>query len=226
MKMVPRLKIKLKTFLNTLRSAGKQKIFCIGNNKTGTTSLKMEMELQGYPVGNQRSAEWLFDDWVKKDFRRLIRYCYTARFFQDAPFSLPYTFIAVDQALPGSKFILTVRDNAEEWYSSLIRFHGKLWGNGNIPPTAEDLKEATYLYKGFPYYSHIHRFGLSGQDVYRKDVLIEYYNLHNKNVIDYFKNRQDDLLIINIKETEDYSRFCHFIGSRQIRDSFPWENKT
>ena len=99
-------------------AVGKPKVFCIGLNKTGTTSLKKESGLQGYTVGNQRQAELLFDDWVKRDFKRIIRYCHTAEFFQDAPFSYPYTFIALDQAFPGSKFILTLRDNADEWYYS------------------------------------------------------------------------------------------------------------
>jgi hypothetical protein len=128
------IKRKAKNIWTGIRALGKPKIFCIGLNKTGTTSLKKEMALQGFTVGNQRQAELLFDDWVKRDFRRIVRYCRTARFFQDAPFSYPYTFIALDQAFPGSKFILTVRDNAEQWYNSLIRFHGKLWGNGNTPP--------------------------------------------------------------------------------------------
>ena len=60
----------------------------------------------------------------------------TAQFFQDAPFS--YLYIFMDGALPNRKFILTVPDKEEEGYNSLIRFHGKLLGNGNIPPTVED----------------------------------------------------------------------------------------
>src|SRR6056297_564727 len=121
------LKRKAKTALTTLKALGKPKIFCVGLNKTGTTSLKKEMEFQGHTVGNQRQAELLFDDWVKRKFNRIVRYCHTAQFFQDSPFSLPYTFIVLDQAFPGSKFILTVRDNPEQWYNSLIHFHGKLW---------------------------------------------------------------------------------------------------
>ena len=184
------------------------------------------MELQGYTVGNQRQAELLFDDWVKRDFKRIIRYCRTAEFFQDAPFSYPYTFIAMDQAFPGSKFILTLRDNADKWYDSLIRFHGKLWGNGNVPPTTEELKNATYIYKGFPYYARFCVHNVSEDDPYNKNVFIEYYKMHNKNVIDYFRHRLDDLVTVNLKNPEDYSKFCDFIGCKQKRSGFPWENKT
>ncbi|MHA1342679.1 MAG: sulfotransferase, partial [Promethearchaeota archaeon] len=177
-------------------------------------------------VGNQRQAELLFDDWVKRDFKRIIRYCRTAQFFQDAPFSYPYTFIAMDQAFPGSKFILTVRDNAEEWYYSLLRFHSKLWGNGKIPPTSEDLKKAIYIYKGFPYHCIMHLNNVPENDPYNKEILIDYYETHNKNVIDYFRHRPCDLLVINLKEKDSYKRFCDFLGIEQKKDAFPWENKT
>ena len=217
---------KAKTIQATIKAWGKPKIFCVGLNKTGTTSLMKEMLLQDFAVGNQRQAELLFDDWVKRDFKRISRYCRTAEFFQDAPFSYPYTFIAMDQAFPNSKFILTIRDNAEAWYSSLIRFHGKLWGNGNIPPTADDLKNATYIDKGRPYRTRFMVHDVPENDPYKKDAMLTYYHTHNNMVIDYFRHRPDDLLVINIKNAEDYPRFCRFIGREPERNGFPWENKT
>ncbi|MFO7841297.1 MAG: sulfotransferase [Fidelibacterota bacterium] len=210
----------------TLRALGKRKIFCIGMNKTGTTSLKEEMLLQGYPVGNQRRAERLIDDWAKRDFRRIIRHCRTAQFFQDVPFSYPYTFIVMDHAFPGSKFILTVRDSAEAWYDSVIRFHGKKWGRGNVPPTAEDLKHATYLYKGRPYHTRKLVYDVSDDDIYNKAVMLDHYRTHIRNVKDYFRHRPGDLLVINLKDRDSYPRFCEFLGIRQERDAFPWVNKT
>jgi hypothetical protein len=215
-----------KKISNFVKTFGKQKIFCIGLNKTGTTSLRFEMEDLGFAVGNQRKAELLFDDWVKRDFRKLRRYCHTAQFFQDAPFSYPYTFIALDQFFPNSKFILTVRDDAEQWYSSLTRFHGKKWGNGNVSPTAEDLKNATYIYKGFPYHSRMHVHPVTDENPYDKDILTDYYETHNKNVKDYFRHRPDDLLVINLAKEGDYARFCKFIGVEKKKDNFPWKNKT
>ena len=50
---------KLLEFKNKNKAKGKQKIFCIGRNKTGTTSLKRAFEDLGYPVGDQRKAEIL-----------------------------------------------------------------------------------------------------------------------------------------------------------------------
>ena len=100
---------------------GNTKIFCIGANKTGTTSLKKAMDELGFVVGAQITAENLVDDWAQRDFRRIIKYCKSAEFFQDAPFSFEFTYIVMDHAFPGSKFILTERDSPEQWYNlSLI----------------------------------------------------------------------------------------------------------
>jgi hypothetical protein len=96
------------------------KIFVIGNNKTGTTSLSAALQALGYRMGRQATAELMMEDWGIRDFRRLIRYCHSADAFQDMPFSKQYTFQAMDAAFPGSKFILSVRDSDEQWYRSML----------------------------------------------------------------------------------------------------------
>ena len=130
---------KYKTYINTIKVYDKPKIFGIGRNKTGTSSLTAAMQELGYIVGRQKEAELLFDDWIKRDFRKLIKYCHTAQFFQDIPFSLPYTYIIMDHAFKGSKFILTIRDNPEKWYNSITKFHAKIYGKNGQIPTKEDL---------------------------------------------------------------------------------------
>ena len=209
-----------------MRVAGKQKIFCIGLHKTGTTSLAAEMKGMNFVVGNQLQATLLFDDWIKRDFTRLRKYCRTAQFFQDIPFCFPHTYIAIDQFFPGSKYILTVRDNAEQWYNSLINFHTKYWGNGNMPPTPEDLKKADYIYRGFPYHVRMHVAKVPPEEPYKKDVLLKYYNDHIENVKDYFRHRPEDLLVINLSNDADYERFCAFVNRKPVKQSFIWRNKT
>lgn len=85
------------------------KVFCVGRNKTGTTSIAKALRALGFKVGDQARAETLIEDWARRDFRKIVRYCRTADAFQDVPFSWPHTFEALDQAFPQSKFILTVR---------------------------------------------------------------------------------------------------------------------
>lgn len=217
----------LKSFgtLNTLKCLGKKKIFGIGRNKTGTTSLAKALEDLGVIVGKQWYALPLIHDWAKRDFRRIYRYCHTAQAFQDAPFSLPDTYKALDMRFSGSKFILTMRNSPEEWYRSLTSFHAKLFGNGKIP-TSDDLKKDNSYYFGSRYEIHQMIYGSPPNDPYNKDILIKHYTDHNKAVIDYFRNRPKDFLILNISEKGAYQKFCEFIGIKSDIDEFPWENKT
>lgn len=144
--LVPR---KILSRAKTILGLQNKKIFCIGRNKTGTTSLAQALTDLGYRVGDQRTAELLMEDWGQRDFKRIIQYCHTADAFQDIPFSLRYTFQAIDTAFPGSKFILSVRDSADQWYQSLVRFHSmRLENRTGIRrvPSIEDIKEDTYVY--------------------------------------------------------------------------------
>lgn len=99
------------------------KIFGIGRNKTGTTTLKAVFRRHGFVVGDQPEAELLAHlNYFDGRFDWLDTYCQTAEVFQDAPFSWPDTFREVDRRFPGSRFILTVRDDEHQWYDSLVRF--------------------------------------------------------------------------------------------------------
>lgn len=228
--------MKLKKFLtegkkqiNTLagffHSIGKSKVFCVGRNKTGTTSLKQAMIDLGYVVGDQRKAEMMMKDWGQRDFKKLVRYCRTAQFFQDIPFSLPYTYQAVDMAFPGSKFILTIRD-AESWYDSMLNFHMLDSVHGNKAKSLELLKTANYCYKGFAYDTKVLVYDLPGDDPYHKETLIEHYDFHNKMVKDYFKNRPNDLLVLDVREPDSYQALCLFLGKSCEQKFFPWQNRT
>jgi hypothetical protein len=200
-------------------------VFGIGNNKTGTTSLTAAMRGLGYILGNQRTAEKLIDDWAKRDFSRIVEHCKTAQFFQDVPFSKPYTFIVLDHEFPGSKFILTVRDSPEQWYSSLITYHAKMWGKDGRVPTKEDLQQAVYIEKGGPWRANRFLYDTPENDPYNKETLIQHYVDHNKNVEEYFRHRPGDLLILNVSDNNAYLTLCDFLDVEPLLESFPWKNR-
>lgn len=216
----------LRKNLGRIRSVGKQKVFGIGNNKTGTTSLKAAMVELGYVLGYQRKAEKLIDDWGKRDFKRIVKYCTTGQFFQDVPFSKPYTFVVLDHEFPGSKFILTVRDNPEQWYNSLTKFHAKKWGENGRVPTKKDLQQAKYIEKGRAWRSNRLSYNTPEDAPYKKDILIQHYVDYNNSVEEYFRHRPDDLLILNVAEENAYQKLCDFLGEEPIGESFPWKNRT
>jgi hypothetical protein len=201
------------------------KVFCIGANKTGTTSLEKALSDLGYKLGDQDKAQDLIEPYRQRDFKKIVDFCKTADAFQDAPFSYHYTFMFLDEHFPNSKFILTERDSAEEWYSSLVRFHSKMFGqNGNIP-TVEDLKRARRSKTRSPWDNMLVRLPLKEEDPYNKAQLIEYYNVHNAIIKDYFRF-SDKLLVLNLKEKDAYGKFCKFINKKPLYQEFPWENKT
>lgn len=212
--------------VNRFRVRGNTKYFCIGRNKTGTTSLAKAFKDLNFIVGYQRKAEVLTDKYYfKSDYKKIIDYCKSAEVFQDVPFSYPETYKYLDTAYPGSKFILTIRDDAEQWYQSITRFSAKRFGrNGNVP-TVEDLKNATYIRKGYMY-NTVRLHGTPDNDPYNKEIMIKHYDDHNKQVLDYFSDRPDDLLVINLSEPTAFSKFTDFINIDSDHEEFPWENRT
>jgi hypothetical protein len=206
----------------------KSKVFCIGMNKTGTTSLKAALAEFGYKVGNQPDAERLLPNYLQGNFEPIINYCKTANAFQDIPFSYTETFPYLDKAYPGSKFILTIRDNADEWYNSLTRFHAKIFNTTDKkPPTAKQLKDKLdYRGRNWFYKSIVEAFQTDDQNPYNEKVLKTYYDNHIKVIESYFDNRPNDLLKINIKDTNSYARLASFLSKKPLRDQFLWKNKT
>ena len=211
------------------------KVFCIGKNKTGTTSLQKEFHRRGYQVGDQRQAELLTHYYHIHDFDPIIQYCHSGEVFQDVPFSWPGTYRHLDQAFPDARFILSIRDSAEQWVQSLINFAKKR--NGGTLPTLEDIKRQDYVYPGWSYYNHLWRYIDRGMNIsaienhmneklYDSQILLQRYNQYNEEVISYFQAKPDKLLIINVGQPEDYARFCTFFNLPKDYDGFPWENKT
>ena len=200
------------------------KVFCIGRNKTGTTSLAKALRDLGYIVGDQATAELLIHDYARRNFRPIVEYCRTAEAFQDIPFSLPYTYQALDYAFPGSKFILSIRDDEDEWYTSMTTFHQRRLGIEG-PRTKEHLVNDPYRYKGFLW--DVNRIALDTpeEDPVNEEILKEHYRRHNEDVITYFKFRSD-LLVINLREADSYQRFCAFLGVEPLYEEFPWLNRS
>lgn len=212
-------------YLAKLLQNKQPKIFCIGKNKTGTTTLQKTMHMHGIRTGNQVRGELLMEDYALRDFKKIIRYCRSAQAFQDLPFSFPETYKHLDRAYPNSKFILTIRDSDTQWYNSLVKFHTQKFSSTNQPPTKEDLQAATYREPGFAWKVNRILHDTPEDDLYNEDLLKASYNEYNTKVKQYFKDR-DNLLIINVSQEGDYQKLCKFLGFEPIMKTFPWENKT
>lgn len=201
-------------------SAGK--VFCIGINKTGTTSLEAALATLGYRMGSQQEGEQLLPHWLKRDFAPIVEFARTAEAFQDIPFSLPYTYLHLDAHFPEAKFILSIRDSAEQWYESVVHFTRSLFLSGLLP-TAEEMKRFTYCYPGFFHDAQCKVVPGIGADPFDRDANMAFYEAHNYQVASYFRY-SGRLLVINLAATGSYRAMCDFLGRAPAAGGFPHLN--
>jgi len=201
-----------------------RKIFCIGRNKTGTTSLMVAMRELGYKLGHQPTAELLIHEYAAKNWKPITDYCKTAQAFQDAPFSWPNTWRELAKAYPNAKFILTCRED-EKWYSSITNAHSKLFADGKRIPTKQDLQNAKYRYKGYFWEMIRAVYATPEDDPYNKEMFIYNYKTHNAAVKEYFAGNPN-FLAIDVSESDSYQRLCTFLNKKPIGVAFPHMNKT
>jgi len=106
----------------------------------------------------------------------------------------------LDAAYPGSKFILTVR-NVDEWLQSMEKW----WGAEATTEYIIDIRLAVF-----------------GINTFRADRLKYVYEKHLRDVREYFKNRPDDLLIMNICEGDGWEKLCPFLKKSAPDVKFPF----
>jgi len=213
------------------------KIFCIGDNKTGTTTLERVLRLYGYHLPNQQEQEIRLTKRVfETDYTELVRFCNHFDAFQDMPFSQGLTYVAADALFPNSKFILTERD-AESWFSSIVNFHKKIYEIDDISSVTEkDIFETfNYLYPGYVHAKKkrfLTSFDGPKKDVlweklYDKDYYISVYENRNMAIKKYFAESPEKLLIIDVTQEKDTSRICSFLNiPSNLAINMPHENKT
>jgi len=198
------------------------KVFCVGAGRTGSLSLSLALKRLGYNVAGQAKRYALIQDWAVRRWGPLLEHCRTAEAFHDAPFSHPFTYVVLDQAFPSSKFILTVRDCSAQWYKSLVGFHSVLTADGKRTPTADDLKAFAggWLYRTVKILRDV-----PDDDLYNRETCIRYYERHCESVREYFRFRED-LLVLNVSEEDAFPRLCRFLDKPVIEEPFPHTNST
>ena len=200
------------------------KVFVIGYNKTGTTTLKRVLNLWGFKIGDQRVASMMIEDYASKRYDRIFNLVKTADAFQDVPFSYPNLYKELDEEFPNSKFILSIRNNENQWYNSLLKFHSKKVGR--TPPRVEDLANVNNIYKGWllDVFKLVHDY--PNTPLYDKSDLTKRYLNHNEDVETYFKDRPNDFLKMNISNSNDFLNLVNFLNIKTNMKEFPWMNKT
>jgi len=171
-------------------------IFGIGLSKTGTTSLFAALDQLGYRAATFRHFRGLgLDDWFEGNFDT----DYLAEYDAATDLPLAVLYPQLDRRYPGSKFILTVRE-----ISSWLASAKKHFTQEPRSRFGRDVRLATYGIVGF----HEERF---------RNV----YETHYRNVVSYFSDRPDDLLILDIVAGEGWEKLCAFLGKESPIGAFP-----
>jgi Sulfotransferase domain len=174
----------------------KRKVFCIGFHKTGTTSLKKALQTLGYRVTGPNGVN---DPDIASNVIEMA-HALVAKYdaFQDNPW--PVIFREMDAKYPGSKFILSLRDS-ESWIKSQVEHFG-----------SEETPMRKWIYGvGCP----------KGNET----IYLSRFESHNKEVLDYFDNRPDAFLVMNLASGHGWERLCAFLGSEVPKAPFPHANQ-
>ncbi|WNJ18383.1 sulfotransferase [Pontibacter sp. G13] len=175
------------------------KVIGVGFQKTGTSSLREALKILGYRVKDTTPKALI--PILKGDYPRVLKLIEGYDALEDTPWY--YIYQELDAHIPGSKFILTIRDEAS-WYKSVARHIG-------------DLRAAhhEWIYgrgKGLP----------KDDEANTRRV----YSTHNREVIEYFKDRPDDLLVLDFTQGDGWEQLCPFLGLEIPDVPFPHYNKT
>lgn len=142
-----------------------------------------------------------FELWRDSRIGELLEWVAEYDSFEDWPWPLIYP--QIDEAFPGTKFILTRRKTPDIWFESLCQ-HAERTG-----PT--EFRQRIYGY-AMP---HAH-----------KEHHIQLYVDHLAAVREYFKDRPADLLEVCWEEGDGWQTLADFLGFEAPDISFPHANKS
>ena len=172
------------------------KIFCIGFQKSGTTSLGAAFSALGYRVCGVTHE--LLPSLKLKDYSLLQEIVDQYDVCKDNPW--PVLYRQLDQLYPGSKFILTIRDESS-WIKSVVNHFAK---------TPSAMVEFIY---GVPF------------PVGNETLFLKTYHQHNVDVQAYFQDRPNDLLVIDLEKGNNWEKICTFLDIPVPSIPFPHVNK-
>lgn len=189
------------------RSSKKFKVFGIGLSRTGTHSLTEALHVLGFDTVHYPVDSTTLETLMRGDVRFPLLEHYdgitditTSQYFED-----------LDRAWPGSKFVLTVRDE-NSWLRS-CRDH---WNGLPAFRYGEDQEHRIWL--------EIRRFldaAVYGSCEFNEGRFRRTYQHHVRNVTSYFAGRSQDLLILDISAGDGYEQLAPFLGMPVPKQPFP-----
>lgn len=183
------------------------RIFGIGFQRTGTTSLAKAFEIFGFDTFHFESGDKARDIW--EEMKKYGSSPMLERYYALCDSPIPILYQQLDKAYPNSKFILTVREECG-WLSSiqwLFSYKNPERWTWDKWPISNRLHEVMY-----------------GRCDFNKKAMLSAYRKHNKEVIEYFEHRPNDLLVIETNEPS-LEKLAKFLGQTVPEVPYPWLGK-
>jgi hypothetical protein len=191
---------------------GFNKIFCLGEGKTGTTSLNkafLDLGLKSIHHGSPESKNFrelkenarLINNQInecQKQGRKLLTHISDYDAYSDI-WAIRQNFEILDRQYPNSKFIYTDR-SLEKWLDSMRRHVER-----NVINVANNLYETKLT-------------------TIEEEKWITNKNELFRRIKEYFADRPEDLLIIDITKGDGYEKICPFLNLNIPKNSFPQNN--
>lgn len=174
-----------------------QKVFGLGLSRTGTRSLTSALQVLGFDCSHYPIDEDTYVELSNAQYDlTLLRYHDGLTDITVAPF-----FEQFDKQYPGSKFILTVRDK-EGWLGSCSRH----WYNRPAFKECKDPDEEIHI--RMRQFLRAAVYGCYNFDPARFSAVYDAYVVR---VLEYFKDRPEDLLVIDICSGDGWDELAPFL---------------
>jgi hypothetical protein len=206
-----------------------QNVYCIGLNKSGTTSLTQAFEKLGYrSFPENQLFHYVQNDVYFGDYGKLFSVIENPQFnfFNDIPFSFPKVYEKIYERRPNDIFVLTLRRDAKAWAKTCMRFWDCLVSENFkndrsfIHTYYADNSEKYLINHATPMFEF---WGLENVDNL-EEKLINIYEQHTKDCLEFFKDKKN-FIMVDIEKKGEYKRLTDWLGVENEELDFPWENK-
>lgn len=185
------------------------RVFGIGLSKTGTTSLTRALRILGYRTNHfPYSAVRYESGRLRLDLARLVKWDAAT----DSPVAL--FFRRLEEQFPDARFILTERD-IDAWIRSC--HHNHVWPGNYV--SNKGIRRLPHIRKILC----LHR-SVFGTERFHPETFREAYLSHRDAVIQHFRRKKRDLLVMDICGGDSWEPLCEFLGKPVPDVPFPHEN--
>ena len=220
------------------------KCFCIGSNKTATTSLDGIMQhVLGFKSNQAEVETYASIQCMRGNYDPLKQIISEYDFHNDIPVSQGNIYAILDAIFPNSKFILTTRET-QDWSKSFATFYAKYFYDALLKDTSNQFFQEQTQFPGYGA-SWVMHFWNSELDILRNEfidlgsretgqkqiatnkeflqAISKKFDNRNQEIVNFFSLRKKDLLVIDITKSNSIKALLEFLELPLVLDC-NWPN--